>query len=87
MYLELVEALAIDTDDIGLGDEGMWIDLVDDAEDDFALAALGHDEEHLHVVTRVETACLDNSGTAMGIDGDAAGRYRSSTPTALHSHR
>ena len=69
--LELVEALAVDTDDIGLGDESLGIDVVDDTEDDVALAALGHDEEHLHLVSGVEAVSLDDGGTTMWEDGDA----------------
>ena len=69
--LELVEALAIDADDIRLSDEGLGIDVVDDAEDDVALAALGHDEEHLHLVAGIEAVGFDDGGTTMGKDGDA----------------
>ena len=73
MHLELVEALTIDTDDIGLSDESTRVDVVDDLENGIALTTLGHDEEHLHLMTRVEAVSFDDRSTTMGIDSDARG--------------
>ena len=39
--LEVVEALAIDADDGTLRDKGVRVDVIDDAEDKFTLAAFG----------------------------------------------
>ena len=71
VHLELVKALTIDTNDIGLSDEGTRVDVVDDLEDGVTLTTLGHDEEHLHLMARVEAVRLDDRSTTMGIDRDA----------------
>ena len=71
VHLELVKALTIDTDDIGLCDESTGIDVVDDLEDGVTLTTLGHDEEHLHLMARVKAVRLDDRSTTMGIDRDA----------------
>lgn len=54
---------AIDGTDTALGDEGMGIDLIDDAEDVTALRAARDDKEHAHGLAGVE---------AMGVDERAA---------------
>ena len=53
-HLETVKAFAIDADDGTLRDEGMGVNLVDDAEYHVALATLGQYKEHLHVTTGIE---------------------------------
>ena len=70
-HLEVVEALAIDADDGALRDEGVRVDLVDELEDEVALAALAEHEEHLHVVAGVEAGGVDDGAAAMALLVDA----------------
>ena len=56
-----------------LRDESTRVDVVDDLENGIALTTLGHDEEHLHLMTRVEAVSFDDRSTTMGIDSDARG--------------
>ena len=51
LVLNLIKALAINTNHGTLTDKGMWIYLADKAENGWSLALLGKHEEHLYILT------------------------------------
>ena len=71
LHLEAVEALAIDTDDGALRNEGRGVDVVDDLEDATALAPLGQHKEHFHVLAAVEAVSVDGGDASARLFVDA----------------
>ena len=70
-HLESVEAFAVDADDSALGDECLGVELVNDLEDEVALALACEDEEHLRFASAVESGGVDDCASAVGtgVDG------------------
>lgn len=73
LYFKLVKTFAIDPDNVCLRDESLGIYLVDDTEDGGALAPLGHDEQHFHLVAGVEAVRLNDCSATMREDSDTRG--------------
>ena len=69
--LNLIKTLAINTDNGTLTDKGMWIYLADKAENGWSLALLGKHEEHLHILTGIETAGVNHRYSSISIHVDA----------------
>ena len=69
--LNLIKTLAINTNHGTLTDKGMWIYLADKAENGWSLALLGKHEEHLHILTGIETAGVNHRYSSIGISIDA----------------
>ena len=69
--LNLIKTLAINTDNGTLTDKGMWIYLADKAENGWSLALLGKHEEHLHILTGIETAGVHHRYSSISIHVDA----------------
>ena len=69
--LNLIKTLAINTDNGTLTDKGMWIYLTDKAENGWSLALLGKHEEHLHILTGIETAGVNHRYSSISIHVDA----------------
>lgn len=69
--LNLIKTLAINTDNGTLTDKGMWIYLADKAENGWSLALFGKHEEHLHILTGIETAGIHHRYSPIGISIDA----------------
>ena len=67
LYLNLVEPFAVDSDDSTLRYECLGVDVLDQPEDDGRLAFLGQYEQHLHLVTRVETRSVNHRHAAVRI--------------------
>mgnify|MGYP006927012451 FL=1 len=71
LVLNLIKAFAINTDNGTLTDKGMWIYLADKAENGWSLALLGKHEEHLHILTEIETAGVNHRYSSISIHVDA----------------
>ena len=69
--LNLIKTLAINTNHGTLTDKGMWIYLADKAENGWSLALLGKHEEHLHILTGIETAGVHHRYSSISIHVDA----------------
>ena len=69
--LNLIKTLAINTDNGTLTDKGMWIYLADKAENGWSLALLGKHEEHLHILTGIETTGIHHRYSPISIYIDA----------------
>lgn len=67
LYLDLVEALAVDAIDVGLGDEGVAVDRLDDAEDRHRLDFAAHDEQHLDILLAIPAGAVDDGAAAVGL--------------------
>ena len=72
-YFELIESFPIDSNDVCLCDECFGVYFVDNPEDRVALAALGHDEEHLHLMPRIEAMSLNDGSATVRKDCDPRG--------------
>ena len=70
LVLNLIKALAINTNHGTLTDKGMWIYLADKAENGWSLALLGKHEEHLHILTGIETAGVNHRYSSISIHVD-----------------
>ena len=69
--LNLIKALAINTNHGTLTDKGMWIYLADKTEDSWSLALLCQHEQHLHILTGIKTAGIHHRYSPIGISIDA----------------
>ena len=69
--LNLIKTLAINTNHGTLTDKGMWIYLADKAENGWSLALLGKHEEHLYILTGIETAGVNHRYSSISIHVDA----------------
>ena len=69
--LNLIKTLTINTNHGTLTDKGMWIYLADKAENGWSLALLGKHEEHLHILTGIETAGVNHRYSSISIYIDA----------------
>ncbi len=67
LTLDLVEAFAIYANHGTLADEGVRVYLFDEAEDGLGLALLGQYEEHLYLLTGIETGGIYYSYSTIGI--------------------
>ena len=67
----LVKTFTIHTDNGTLTDKGMWIYLADKTEDSWSLTLFGKHEEHLHILTGIETAGIHHRYSSIGIYIDA----------------
>ncbi len=73
MELEMVEALAIHTNDPALTDKGHWVHLVDDVEDLTRLTLLCQDEKHLDAMAGIESLGIKHGHSTVRLLVDAAG--------------
>ena len=73
MEFEMVEALAIYTNDPALTDKGHWVHLVDDVENLTRLAFLRQHKQHLDVVAGIETLGVEHGHSTVRLLVDAAG--------------
>lgn len=71
LTLDLVEAFAIYANHGTLADEGVRVYLLDEAEDGLRLALLGQYEEHLYLLTGIETGGIYYGYSTVGICIDA----------------
>ena len=69
--LNLIKALAINTDNGTLTDKSIRVYLADKAENGWSLALLGKHEEHLHILTGIETAGVHHRYSSISIHVDA----------------
>ena len=65
--LNLIKAFAVNTDYGTLTDKGVRIYLADKAENGWSLALLGKHEEHLHILTGIETAGVNHRYSSISI--------------------
>ena len=71
LVLNLIKAFAINTDHGTLTDKSIRIYLADKAENGWSLALLGKHEEHLHILTGIETAGVHHRHSSISIHVDA----------------
>lgn len=69
--LNLIKAFAINTDHGTLTDKSIRVYLADKAENGWSLALLGKHEEHLHILTGIETAGVNHRYSSISIHVDA----------------
>ena len=72
-HFQLVEAEAVNAVDVALGDDGLTIGLLDDAEDVHALVLAAHDHENLDVGLGVPAGALKNGAPAVCLLDDVVG--------------
>ena len=68
---DFVKTFTIYANDGTLTDKGMWVNLTDKAEDGRSLTLFGKHEEHLHILTGIETAGIHHRYSSIGIYVDA----------------
>ena len=73
LEFEFVESLAVDAVDVGLGDEGVFVDALDDAEDVDGFDFTAHDEEELDGMLGVPAHAVDDGDSAACVVVDGGG--------------
>lgn len=72
-HLHLVESLAVDAVDIGLRDESVVVDALDDAKDRDGLVFAAHAQQHFHFLLAVPSHAGDDGAPAVGLVVDGGG--------------
>ena len=74
-HLEFVEAEAIDAVHVALGDDGLAVGLLDDAEDVHALVLAAHHHDNLDSRLGVPTGAVQDGAAAMCFLNDIIGDF------------
>ena len=72
-HLQLVEAEAVDTVDVALGDDGLAVGLLDDAEDIDALMLAAHHHEDFDGILGVPAGAVEDGAATMCFFNDVVG--------------
>ena len=75
LYLDFdgFKALAIDTDDAALADEGAWVYHLDESDDEHTLALLCQETDDLHLLARVPSVTVEDGQCVVGLARDGFG--------------
>ena len=71
LIFHLIESLAIDTNHGTLADEGMRVNLTNQTEYRGSLSLLRQDEQHLDILSRIESRGIHHGHSSIGIGIDA----------------
>ena len=71
LIFEFIKSITIYANHCALADKGIRVYLADKAENGWSLALLGKHEEHLHILTGIETAGIHHRYSPIGISIDA----------------
>jgi len=72
-HLEFVKAKSIHTVDVALGDNGLAVGLLDDAEDVHALVLAAHDHDNLDFVLGIPAGAVQDGASAVCLLDDIVG--------------
>ena len=74
-HFQFIEAKAVNAVDVALGDDGLTVGLLDDAEDVHALVFAAHNQNNLDGSLGVPTRAVEHGATAVGHLNDIVGDF------------